>query len=183
MRQESKGTITAIGGSMSEDLRYQRKCYYASSAYSESFWGKFIYIYQGKGHLHLTKTSLSLERSPENIEIPLSAIEDIRLDRFSSWAKPLGLSRLTVSYTQGSELTTIHLVPHESPFDPTTITSKLVASLYETLRGVKSLANRMQSAPFEPEPSPSFGKGTVYAVCFVIPFAVAGLLIWFFSSV
>ena len=33
---------------MADDVRYQRKCFYASPEYAESFLGKFVYIYQGK---------------------------------------------------------------------------------------------------------------------------------------
>ena len=36
---------------MSDELRVQRKCYYASSEYFNSFWGKYIYIYEGNGSL------------------------------------------------------------------------------------------------------------------------------------
>src|SRR5262245_49226453 len=84
------------GGPMADDVRYQRKCFYASPEYSASFWGKFIYIYQGRGSLRLTANSLCLEDCPQSIEIPFHAVKSIRLDHFSSWAKPFGLSRLTV---------------------------------------------------------------------------------------
>ena len=177
-REESECSTVADGGSMSDELRYQPSCYYASTAYSESFWGKFIYIYQGKGSLRLTTNSLCLEGCPRAVAIPFQAIKSIRLGRFSSWAKPFGLSRLTVRYTQEGEPRAIHLVPHVSAFDPTTVTSELVASWHETLGRVEELTDRVQSPQFEPEPSPPFVTGFLLTVCLIAP-VVLGLIVWF----
>ena len=165
---------------MSDELRFQRKCFYASSNYAESFWGKYIYIYQGKGSLHLKSNSLCLEDCPQAIEIPFEEVNSVTMDRFSSWAKPLGLSRLTVNYLRDGEPRTVHLVPYESVFDSTEVTSSLVASWHETLRHVETLTNRVQLPQFEPEPqrSPALLNGLVVAGALILPLVVLGLC-WF----
>ena len=168
---------------MSDELRFQRKCFYASSDYAESFWGKFIYIYQGKGSLRLMSNSLCLEDCPQAIEIPFEAINRVTMDRFSSWAKPLGLSRLTVNYLQDGETRTIHLVPYESVFDATSVTSSVVASWHETLGHVETLTNRVQLPKFEPEPqqSPVILNRLIVAGALILPLVILGLC-WFAKS-
>ena len=163
---------------MPDDLRFQPKCYYASSDYSKSFWGKYIYIYQGKGSLHLKTDSLCLENCSQPVEIPFHAIESICLSRFSSWAKPLGLSRLTVTYVQEGESKTIHLVPYESAFDPTTVTSEITASWHQTLGHVQALTDRVQSSEVQPDVSPSFVMGWLASMVLILPVAVAVFLFW-----
>ncbi len=162
---------------MSDELRFQRKCYYASADYAESFWGKYIYIYQGKGSLRLTRNSLCLEGSPQAIDIPFEAVNSITLDRFSSWAKPLGLSRLTVNYVREGQPRTIHLVPYESVFDSTEVTSDLVASWHETLRKVETLADRVQLSDLEPmtQRLPLI-NGLAVAGALVLPLVVSWLV-------
>ena len=164
---------------MFDELRFQRKCFYASRGYAESFWGKYIYIYQGKGSLHLKSNSLSLEGCPQAIEIPFEAVSSVTMDRFSSWAKPLGLSRLTVNYIRDGEPRTIHLVPFESVFDSTEVTSNLVTSWHETLRQVESLADRVHLSELEPvtQRSPLL-NGLAVAGALALPLVVSWLC-WF----
>ena len=166
---------------MSDDIRYQRKCYYASSNYSESFWGKFIYLYQGKGSLRLTTHAICLEGGPGAVEIPFTAIKSIRLGRFSSWSKPLGLSRLTVSYTQDGQSKTTHLIPYESNLDSTMATSELVASWHETLSGVEKLTNRVEPPHFQPEPASIWGKVVLVSLYLVCPLVAFGVVMWFIN--
>jgi hypothetical protein len=139
---------------MSRENRWQRKCYFASAEYAESFWGKFVYIYQGKGGLRLTTDGLSLEAGPRSLEIPFDAIKSIGLGRFSSWAKPAGLEHLIVRYGRDGEFETIYLVPHESAFDPTWTTSELVESWFRTLEGVEELSGRIEPPQFDPVTAP-----------------------------
>ncbi|WP_435008245.1 hypothetical protein P12x_005515 [Tundrisphaera lichenicola] len=162
---------------MSDELRHQRKCYFASREYSESFWGKYIYLYQGRGSLRLTTDSLSLEDCPGAVEIPFQAIKSIGLDQFSSWAKPFGLSRLTVSYTDDGEPRTIHLVPYESGFDPTPVTSEIVANWHERLGRIEELTNRVQPPQVEQAVSRTFGNRFLFAAV-VAPLVILGLIGW-----
>lgn len=162
---------------MSDDVRYQRKCYYASSDYSESFWGKFVYIYQGTGGLRLTTKAIALEGCPGAVTIPFEDVDDIQISRFSPWAKPMGLSRLSVAYTHAGESKLIHLVPHESLLDPTAVTSEIVASWFETLRGVAKLSHRVRPSQLDPVPSNPYGKGFAVAAL-LLPLAIAAW-VWF----
>jgi hypothetical protein len=164
---------------MSDDIRYQQKCYYASPKYCASFWGKFIFIYQGKGSLRATLKSLCLEGCPQAIEIPFQAVKSIGLGRFSVWSKPFGLSYLIVRYMQDGEPRAINLIPCTSARDPTWETSKLVASWYETLGRVEELTNRMEPPQFDQASLHSFTRGlAVKAVLLIIPLAVLVLIAW-----
>ncbi len=129
---------------MSSDVRYQRKCYYAKPEYASSFWGKFGYIYQGKGSLRLTADSLCLDGCGDDFQAPFHTIKSVGLGQFSTWAKPLGLSRLIVTYLRDGEAQTIYLVPYESIFDSTPATSKLVESWYDSLTRVEALSGRIE---------------------------------------
>ena len=102
------------------------------------------------------------------------------MGRFSSWSKPFGLSRLTVSYTQDGEPRAIHLVPYESVLDPTWVTSKLVASWHETLSQVEELSGRVAPPHFETEAPRLSGKGIAAAafLVLVVPLAVVVLVGW-----
>jgi hypothetical protein len=144
-----------MGGSMSPEIRSQGKCYYASEAYSESFWGKFGYLYEGKGRLRLSTDGLSLEIGLGELSIPFDSIKGIGLGRFSSWSKPFGLDYLIVRYHQQDDLRTIHLIPFESAFDPTWTTSELVWSWYKTLGQIDELAGRIEPPQFEPPTQPT----------------------------
>mgnify|MGYP001095839185 CR=1 FL=1 len=170
---------------MAEDIRYQRKCFYASAAYSESFWGKFIYIYQGEGSLRLTADSLLLQGRRQAVEIPFRAVRSIGLSRFSSWAKPLGLTRLDVSYVRDGLLTKLHLVPYESVWDSTQATSELVASWHETLGGIEELANRVEPPAFDPAAPSSTEKRNIVARFPFFLFSLAAIIMlligWLFA--
>ena len=47
---------------MGEVIRSQPVCYYATPEHARSFWGKYCYIYSGKGALTLTTDALTLRR-------------------------------------------------------------------------------------------------------------------------
>jgi hypothetical protein len=178
----------AIGAGMADDIRFQRKCYYASARYSASFWGKYVWLYQGKGSLRLTKAALFLEGRSRELEIPLHAIKSIGLGRFSTLSKPFGLSYLIVRYTQDGEPEVLHLVPYESALNPTWTTSKLVDSWHETLGRVETLANRVEPRPFDPGAGPSRrkvagGLGIVVASALFGMVAGFGLLRWLMTNI
>lgn len=153
---------------MTDDRRYQRKCVYAEAKYANSFYGKYIFLYQGEGGLRLTAHSLRLEDCPHAVEIPFEAIKSIRLGWFSWWSKPLGSSRLEVSYIQDGELRGIDLVPYECSWDSNRDTSALVASWHETLGQVEELAERVEPSSFEPPDPPLRGGGRRVAAFFIV---------------
>ena len=162
------------GGTMSSDVRYQRKCYFATPEYSSTLWGKFGYIYQGKGSLRLTTDSLCLDGCSHAFEAPFHTIKSVGLSRFSTWAKPLGLSRLSVTYVQDGEAHTIFLIPFESVFDSTIVTSKLVESWFDSLRKLDVLSNRIEPPQVAPRPALSLVFAlTFFALVIVIPSLLA----------
>jgi hypothetical protein len=135
---------------MTDVIRYQRRCFFASGPYSASFWGKYIYLYEGDGGLRLTSDSLSLEDCSQAVEIPFEAIKSVTLGRFS-WTKPFGLNHLRVAYHHRGELRELNLIPFSGVMEPTWVTSQLVVSWLETLRGVEELTNRVETPTSFPE--------------------------------
>ncbi len=163
---------------MDHEIRDQPRCYYLTPEYARSFWGRYCWIYQGKGRLRLTSDGLRLECAPLRLEILLHAIKSVELGRFSSWAKPFGLNYLIVRYAQDGEAETIHLIPYESAFAPTWKTSELVVSWLDTLRGIDELAGRVASPDIDPAPSaPSGFRVAFVAALLVLPVTTA-LLTW-----
>ena len=169
---------------MLTEIRSQRKCYYASESYSRSFFGKYIYLYQGKSSLRLTTDEIVLESESYARRIPFDSIKGIGLGRFSSWAKPTGLEYLVVRYQKNDDIETIRLIPHESGFDSTLATSQLVESWFETLSDVEELSGRIETPRFDPVSTLSArGSGQVIAALMgagILAAAICGLAIWSF---
>jgi hypothetical protein len=126
--------------------RFEPKCYYASDRYTESFWGKYVWLYEGQGSLRLTDEGLELQNGPCLLSIPFDQIKGVSLGRFSWAMKPAGLSRLTVHSHKDGALKTIHLIPYHSTFDPTWTTSAIVEDWYRSLVLVEELTGRVESA-------------------------------------
>jgi hypothetical protein len=163
---------------MSQEIRSQRKCYYASAGYSASLWGKFGYLYEGKGRLRLTTDGLGLEVGGRDLTIPFGAIKGIGLGRFSSWSKPFGLEYLAVRYQRDGDLETIRLVPHEGPLDPSWSTSELVESWFRTLEQIEELSGRIEPPTFDPVTPPSMGKLGIFAAGMAV-FSIGAILLGF----
>ena len=139
---------------MTAEIRHQAKCYHASADYCRSFWGRYIYIYQGSGSLTLTSQMLSFHGRSLDFDLPLEAIRGIGLSEFSRMSKPFGLLALILRYEIGGKEFITHLVPYESNFAPTWETSKIVSSWYDTLRAQPCLAPLAEGPTFtDPESS------------------------------
>ena len=168
---------------MLEEVRYQAKCYHASPEYCRSFWGKYIWIYQGKGSLTLTTEGLSFHSASLNFDIPLEAIRGFSLGEFSRASKPFGLFSLILRYEIGGKEFTTHLVPHLSWLAPTWETNKVVLSWFDTLRSQKTLADRVDSPLVSFPPTKSrFGISTLLLPLMILlplAFLFLGLLINF----
>ena len=128
-------------------IRSEPNCYFASGDYAESLWGKFGYIYEGRGSLELSTEEIALATRSGLLTIPFESIKLVSLTRFSSWSKPFDLSRLTILYQTDCDLRTIHLVPFRSAFDPVWTTSEIVEDWYETLGEVEALSGRVAPSP------------------------------------
>jgi hypothetical protein len=163
---------------MSQEIRHQPKCYYASAEYAESFRGKYIWIYEDWGGLRLTTEGLTLSTRAGEADIPFGSIKGIALGQFSSLSKPVRLARLTIRYHRDDELRTIHLVPFESALRPVWTTSKLVESWYETLQNVEELTGRFEPMAREPNTFRSVATLAAAAACYVLIFAGSAWLSW-----
>lgn len=128
-------------------IRSEPNCYFASGDYAESLWGKFGWIYEGRGSLELSTEEIALATRSGLLTIPFESIKLVSLTRFSSWSKPFDLSRLTILYQTDCDLRTIHLVPFRSAFDPVWTTSEIVEDWYETLGEVEALSGRVAPPP------------------------------------
>jgi hypothetical protein len=163
---------------MSQEIRHQRKCYYASGEYAESAWGQFVWIYEDWGGLRLTTEGLTLSTRSGELDIPFEAIKGIALGRFASWSKPVRLARLTIRYRRDDDLRTIHLVPFESMFHPVWTTSKLVESWYDTLQQVEELTGRFEPPMKEPAKPRLIAMSVAAAACFALLFGGSAWLTW-----
>ncbi len=163
------------------ELRQESSCYYSSPQYQASFWGQFVYIYEGRGILHVNSQGLRLVQKFQTLNIPFKDIKSVGLRPFSRWSKPAGLTYLVIKYaTEWDEASEIHLIPFTSPLSPTWTTSLIAKSWYETLRDQEELQGRIEPPQLDPAPV-SFWKGLAFtAVCFVIPCALGLLFLLLF---
>ena len=145
--------------------RFEPKCFYASDRYTESFWGKNVWIYEGQGSLRLTNKGLELRTGLCSLSIPFDEIKGVSLGRFSRFLKPAGLAKITVHYHEDGALKTIHLIPYHSAFDPTWTTSAIVEDWYHSLGQVAELSGRVElpsrALPLfaKPQGVPGFNSG------------------------
>jgi hypothetical protein len=95
--------------------------------------GKYLWIYQGKGHLRLTRESLSLKGSKIALDLPVSAITSIETGAFDWLAKPIRLAYIGLHYLQNSKDKTILLVPVSSPITPNWKANQRMAEWVETM--------------------------------------------------
>ncbi len=128
-------------------FRSEPNCYFASGDHAGSCRGKFGWIYEGRGSLELSTEGIALATRSGVLAIPFESIKLVSLTRFSSWSKPLGLSRVTILYQTDCDLRTIHLVPFRSALDPVWTTSEIVEDWYVTLGEVEALSGRVAPPP------------------------------------
>ncbi|MGD0253556.1 MAG: serine/threonine-protein kinase, partial [Verrucomicrobiota bacterium] len=109
-------------------------CYYTTPEYAQSFAGRFIYVYSGKGELRLDEENLIFSSEWFSTVIPLRMIQNLRIGSFSRLAKPLGLDYLFVEYKANDQIQRIILTPALSPFTPTWATNERVAEWLMAIR-------------------------------------------------
>ena len=109
-------------------------CYYSTPEHVQSFIGRFIYIYCGKGELRLDEEKLTFASEHFSTVIPLCAIQTLRVGTYSRLAKPLGLDYLFVEYKANDQIQRILLTPALSPFTPTWATNERVAEWLMAIR-------------------------------------------------
>ncbi|MBK9210760.1 MAG: hypothetical protein IPL71_21755 [Anaerolineales bacterium] len=111
---------------MTEVIKIQPKCYFITPEHASSFWGKYVYLYSGQGRLQLTSERLVFESKNMSFDVPIQAIRNISVHVFSRWAKPFGLTYISLHFVQKGKEKDRHLVPVETSFSPTWKTSKIV---------------------------------------------------------
>jgi len=131
---------------MNEPEKYliEDACYYLSPEYARSFWGRYIWIYQGKGHLRLTRDSLRLEGKKLSLDIPMDTIAAIETSDFSVVAKPMGLALIGVRYLQEGKEKTIFLVPAISGMTPMWKTNERSAAWIEAMGQIVAISPRIK---------------------------------------
>ncbi|MGC1379066.1 MAG: hypothetical protein WA821_22750 [Anaerolineales bacterium] len=132
-------------------------CYYLTPEYAKSFWGKYVWLYQKKGTLLLTRNSLAFRNKSFSIDIPLKAISSIETKTFSQLAKPIKLAQIIVNYVENEKESTIHLVPLKSPFKPVWDTNKVITGWVERFEQTPELSGRIKR-PLQIPPQPAKWK-------------------------
>jgi hypothetical protein len=119
-------------------------CYHLTPEYAETFWGKYIWIYQGKGRLSLTQRSIRFDGKKLKFDVPFAAIIQIETGEFSRIAKGFRLASIRLHYLQDGKETTIFLVPAKSPFAQTWQTNKVIAAWMEAMGQIEEIADRVK---------------------------------------
>ena len=164
------------------ELRQETSCYYSSPRHQNTIWGRFFYIYEGRGLLSANSEGLRLIRGSETLRIPFKNIKSVGLGQFSKYSKPGGLTYLDVKYaTEEGDFDEIYLVPFHSMFDPTWTTSQIVLSWLETLRDQEALQGRIEPPTFDPSVDGSKNLKSIIFVLFGVAFLLAMLLLGFFA--
>lgn len=131
---------------MPEVIKVQEKCYYATSEYASSLWGKYAWLYQGQGSLELTTDALTYESKRLSFTIPLASIIRIHVELFSRWAKPFGLMYIAVEYLHDGNTRAIILVPAKSAFTPTWKTANIIEDWLTTFSQIAALSGVVKLA-------------------------------------
>ena len=152
---------------MQNEVLHQSRCFHSSPEYCRTFWGRLVWIYEGKGSLTLTTTHLSFQGESLNFDVPLEAIRGIGLSEFSRASKPFGLFSLVVRYEVGGKEFVTHLVPHLSSLAPTWQTNQIVLQWFDTLRAQPVLAERVDS-PLIAFPKPMESAQSLAAMAMIL---------------
>lgn len=135
---------------MPETIQLAKQYYYSSPEQMKAFLNK---IHKSKGALYLTATSITVENIPFVLDIPLTAVNSIKIDHFSRWIKPIPTAYLDVTYTEAGLEKTILLAPGDS----TTIwkTNKHIENWISTFEQTDTLKEKIKRPlpPLETSPT------------------------------
>ncbi len=125
--------------------------YISTPEHLATFWGRVIYIYTGKGRLVLDAQQLTFIGDGQKTVIPLAAIRDLSIGRYSLLAKPTGLDFIRVTFDQGGEVRCLCFTPNESMFKPTWDTNSIVAEWFDAIRDTvtRSTGRALDSTPVD----------------------------------
>jgi serine/threonine protein kinase len=129
-------------------------CYVSSPEHLRSFYGSCIYIYEGKGTLHLNAEELAFSGPKSSIHIPLCSIRDLHIGHYSRLAKPLRLDYISVTYEEAGNSRTRLFTPSWSGLTPTPITNRLVADWFNA---IQAAVRKIQGATIATTPQRTAG--------------------------
>jgi hypothetical protein len=128
---------------MQDQILIEDTCYYLTPEYAETWWGRYIWLYQGKGRLQLTRESIRLDGGKLLLDIPFDSIIKIDTGEFSRAAKYFRLAFIRLHYSKNGTENTILLVPAKSPFAPTWKTNQVIATWLEAMRQIDEISGRV----------------------------------------
>lgn len=132
---------------MHDQALLEDACYYLTPGYADTWWGRYIWIYEGKGRLSLTRESIRFDGRKLRLDIPFHAVAGIDTGEFSRVAKAFRLAYIRLQYFQQGSESTILLVPAKSPFAPTWKTNRVIATWLEALGQLAELSGRVKPPP------------------------------------
>ncbi len=147
-------------------------CYYITPEHAASFYGRYIYLYSGKGVLNLDTQRLIFSSPKATYDITLSSIISLGTGVFSWSAKPTGLNYISIGYLDGGITKQVRFTPAWSGLTPTWQTNSLTD---EWLHQIRAAAKAVTGVDF-PQPvvetKPHFSGCAIAGAC-LIPFYIA----------
>lgn len=157
-------------------------CYYLTPEYAETFWGKYIWLYQGKGELSLSLSSLNFIGKTYSASIPLGNIKSIETKTFSRFAKPFGLAIIVVRYIDDGAENTIQFIPMKSPFKPTWETNKIIKKWIEKFEQIAEISEHIKRPLQIPTPPSKIHLAILKSVAGLYFLFIISFLIWVAST-
>jgi hypothetical protein len=122
---------------MEQVIINQPVCYYSSPEYQNTFWGKYVYIYESKGNAVLTNLFIRYRSKKYNFDIPISSIVDMRIGSFGRASKPIELNYLEITHKIFDGVTKVLLIPTESALTAVWNTNKIIRFWYDTIQNLR----------------------------------------------
>jgi len=139
------------------------RVYVSSQEHLQTFYGKYVYIYQGSGDLTLDQRAITLSQAEGTQTIPLTSIRRVELGYFPWTAKPTGLLFIRVVHSQLGQEEEILLTPSDNPYAWSWTTNQMVVQWYRDLCdrcGIEAKA----PPPWDPFPGLAGAGGIVVAL-------------------
>lgn len=110
--------------------------YVSTPSHLATLYGRFVYIYTGKGQLVLDDRHLTFSRLDEApTVIPLSSILDLSIGQYPATAKPIGLNFISVTYQEsGTATRQLLFTPNEGTMTTAWDTNRLVTDWFKAIQ-------------------------------------------------
>ncbi|MCB1208432.1 MAG: protein kinase [Verrucomicrobiales bacterium] len=124
------GSVKPAGAVLKSD-----NSYISTPEHLSTFYGRFAYIYTGKGHLLLDTERLTFTRpNAPAIVIPLFAIRDLSIGPYPATAKPIRLNFISVTFEENGNRRQLLFTPNEGAFTPAWGTNRIVADWFKAIQ-------------------------------------------------